>query len=209
MKNLVIVGAGGFGREICSVAKTAVGYGTAFTVKGFLDLKPDALAGTTGYPPVLGAPETYGIEPDDVFFVALGDLGLRRKNVELIAARGGRFLTLVHPSVSIGMNVRIGEGCYIAHNAVLTADAEIGNNVCIFHGTVIGHDCRVGDCSHVSSLVFLGGGVRIGTGVTVHPGVRVAPFKRIGDGATLGIGSVVIANVRPGATVFGNPALPV
>lgn len=209
MKNLVIVGAGGFGREICSVAKTALGYGTEFTVKGFLDRKPDALGGKAGYPPVLGAPETYAIEPEDVFFVALGNLRLRRKNADLIASRGGTFLTLIHPSASLGTNVTIGAGCYIAHNAVLTADVTVGDNVCVFHGTVIGHDCRIGSCSHVSSLVFLGGGVQVGEGVTIHPGVRVASFKRIGDGATLGIGSVVLANVRERTTAFGNPALPV
>ena len=206
MKNLIIIGAGGFGREIASAAKTCVGYGVEFALKGFLDRNPAALDGFTGYPPLLGAPEAYEIRPDDVFFVALGDLALRRRNVDLVRSRGGRFQTLVHPTASLGQNVEIGEGSYIAHNAVLTADIKVGRNVCVFHGTVIGHDGRIGDCSHVSSLVFLGGGVRLGEGVTLHPGVRVAPFKTIGDGVTVGVGSVVLSNVRPGMTVFGVPA---
>lgn len=206
MKRLIIIGAGGFGREIANAAQEAVGYGTEFVLKGFLDQKPDALDGFAGYPPLLGSPEAYAVQPDDVFFVAMGNLRLRRKNAELVAAKGGRFQTLIHRTASLGRNVVIGAGSYVAHNAVLTADIQVGRNVCVFHGTVIGHDGRIGDCSHVSSLVFLGGGVRLGAGVTLHPGVRVAPFKTIGDGATVGIGSVVLTNVRAGATVFGVPA---
>lgn len=206
MKRLIIIGAGGFGREIANAAQEAVGYGTEFVLKGFLDQKPDALDGFAGYPSLLGSPEAYAVQPDDVFFVAMGNLRLRRKNAELVAAKGGRFQTLIHRTASLGRNVVIGAGSYVAHNAVLTADIQVGRNVCVFHGTVIGHDGRIGDCSHVSSLVFLGGGVRLGAGVTLHPGVRVAPFKTIGDGATVGIGSVVLTNVRAGATVFGVPA---
>ena len=206
MKHLIIIGAGGFGREIASAAKACLGYGTDFTLKGFLDRDPSALDAFTGYPPLLGAPEGYQIQPDDVFFIALGNLTLRRRNVDLITSKGGRFQTLIHPTASLGQNVEIGEGCYIAHNTVLTADIKVGRNVCVFHGTVIGHDGRIGDCSHVSSLVFLGGGVRLGEGVTLHPGVRVAPFKTIGAGATVGIGSVVLSNIRPNTTVFGVPA---
>ena len=209
LKQLIIVGAGGFGREIASASKDCVGFGATFALKGFLDRNAAALAGFAGYPPLLGAPESYQPQPDDVFFVAMGNLALRRKNVELLAAKGGRFLTLVHRTASLGQNVTVGEGSYIAHNAVLTADVSVGRNACVFHGSVIGHDCRLGDFSHVSSLVFFGGGVQLGAGATVHPGARVAPFRSIGAGATVGIGSVVLTNVRAGATVFGTPALDV
>ena len=56
MRHLVIIGAGGFGREVYGVAREAVGYGTDFDVKGYLDAKADALAGFEGYPPVIGDP---------------------------------------------------------------------------------------------------------------------------------------------------------
>jgi len=206
MKELLIVGAGGFGREIANAVPDTLGFGSDFTLKGFLDRNAAALDGFAGYPPVLGTPETYEIGPDDVFFVAMGDPVQRRRNVELLAARGGRFQTLLHRTASLGRNVTIGAGSYVAHNAVLTADVTVGRNVCVFHGSVIGHDCRIGDCSHISSLVFLGGGVEVGSDVTVHPGARVVPSTRLGDGSTVGVGSVVLSNVRPGTTVFGIPA---
>ena len=57
MKHLLIVGAGGFGREMFGAAREAVGYGTEFDIKGFLDARADALAGFQGYPPVVATPE--------------------------------------------------------------------------------------------------------------------------------------------------------
>ena len=45
MKHLVIVGAGGFGREMFGAAREAIGFGNEFDIKGFLDAKPTALDG--------------------------------------------------------------------------------------------------------------------------------------------------------------------
>lgn len=208
MKHLVIIGAGGFGRELCLAARHSLGYGTEFDIKGFLDLNVSALDGFEGYPAVLGTPDGYEIEEDDVFISALGNVQLRRRNVELVGGRGGKFISLIHSSASVGENVSIGAGCYIAHNAVLTADVVIEDHVCVFHGTVVGHDCRIEAFSHVSSQVFLGGGVWIGEGVVIQPGTKVSPKKKIHDGAEIGIGSVVLSNVKAGAKVFGVPAIP-
>ena len=62
------------------------------------------------------------------------------------------------------------------------------------------------DWSTLSGKCALNGHVQCGKMVYMGCGVLVAPSKRIGDGATVGIGSVVISNVKAGTTVFGNPA---
>ena len=124
MKNLVIIGAGGFGREMFAAACEAVGYGETFIVKGFLDGNPAALDRFSGYPKIIGAPETYQIESDDVFITALGSIAARRRCVAMIEERGGRFIPVIHRSASIGPNVSVGDGSFVAHNAVLTADVD-------------------------------------------------------------------------------------
>ena len=209
MKHLIIIGAGGFGRELCAVAKDAVGYGTAFDVKGFLDGRPDALAGFAGYPPVIGAPESYEPGPDDVFISALGDIATRRRCVAMIESKGGAFVSVVHKSAWLGPNVTIGAGTFVSNNVVLTADISVGRHACIFQNVSIGHDAVLGDYSHVYAQCALGGGVRIGEGAAVYPGARIVPRRTIGDNAVVGIGSVVLLNVPAGVTVFGNPAAPV
>ena len=209
MKNLVIIGAGGFGRELCSAAREAVGFGERFRIKGFLDANPSALGRFNDYPPVIGAPDDYTPQPDDVFITALGNIAARRRCAALIKGRGGKFISIIHRSAWLGQNTVIGLGSFIAHNVVLTTDITVGCHVDIFHGTEIGHDSYVGDFAHVYSLCSVGGGVKIGKGAVLYPGARIVPGRTIGDGAVVGIGSVVLLNVKPGATVFGNPAAPV
>lgn len=209
MKHLLIVGAGGFGREMFGAAREAVGYGTEFDIAGFLDARPDALAGFVGYPPVVGTPEGREIGPDDVFITALGDIAARRRCAEIIERRGGKFISIVHRTASLGPGVRVGEGSFIAHNVVLTADVSVGRHACVFHNTSIGHDTTLGDFSHVYAQCAIGGVVRIGEGAAVYPGARIVPRRTVGEGAVVGIGSVVVLNVPAHTTVFGNPAAPV
>ena len=206
MKSLLIIGAGGFGREMFGAAREAVDFGERFRIKGFLDANPAALDGFSGYPPVIGAPETYVPAPDDVFITALGCIASRRRCVGMIEARGGEFIPVVHRSASLGPNVTVGAGSFIAHNVVLTADVKVGRHACVFHGSVIGHDTVIGDFSHLYSLVSIGGGVRVGEGASVFPGAKVVPRVSIGDHATVGIGSTVIRDVDQDITVFGSPA---
>jgi sugar O-acyltransferase (sialic acid O-acetyltransferase NeuD family) len=206
MKNLLIIGAGGFGREMYAAALEAVGYGSEFTVKGFLDGRIDALEGFSGYPPVIGRPEDYPIQENDVFITALGSIAARRRCAAMIENRGGVFIPVIHRTASLGLNVKVGDGAFIAHNVVLTADIDVGRHACVFHGSVIGHDARLKDFSHVYSLVSIGGGVEIGEGASVFPGARIVPRRKIGSGATVGIGSVAVRDVDPGVTVFGVPA---
>lgn len=206
MKHLIIIGAGGYGRETFGLARGSVGFGEVFDVKGYLDARLDALEGFSGYPPVIGAPETYEPEPDDVFITALGEIQSRRRCVKLVENRGGTFISLVHKTATLGQNVVIGKGTLVAPNAFLSADVRIGRHAAVFHGTSIGHDAVLGDFSHVYAQCSIGGAVRIGEGASVYPGAVVVPRRTIGENAVIGAGSTVFLNVRSGASVIGNPA---
>lgn len=208
MKHLVIVGAGGFGREMYGAALEAVGFGTEFDVKGFLDERAGALEGFKGYPPVIGAPSSYVVEPDDVFVTALGSIASRRKCVELLESKGAKFIAIVHRTATVGPNVAIGEGSFIAPHVSLTADISIGRHVSVFHSSSVGHDSRLLDFSHVYAQCSVGGSVVVGEGVSIYPGSVVAPRRRIGANAVVGAGSTVFIDVDPGVTVLGNPASP-
>ena len=107
MKELVIIGAGGFGRELFSAAREAVGFGEQFRVKGYLDANPAALDRFAGYPPILGSPEDYTPGPDDVFITALGNIASRKRCVGMIEGRGGAFISVIHRSASLGQNVTV------------------------------------------------------------------------------------------------------
>lgn len=206
MNKLLIIGARGFGREVYNLfldCKASLG---DVECKGFLDDKADALDGYAGYPPIISSVEDYDVKPEDLFICALGDVNYKKLYADKIIAKGGRFITLIHPSVAIGSNTTIGSGCIILNNTFISCDVNIGDFVTVMHSVVIGHDSSVGSCSHIGVMAFMGGFSSVGSNATLHPGVRLLPHKCIGDNAIAGAGSVIINNVKPNTTVFGAPA---
>lgn len=207
MKNLIIIGARGFGREVYNLATECDGYGSDFSVKGFLDDKSDALNGYKGYPGILGAVESYEIQDNDIFICALGDPKWKKHYVQLIRDRGGEFITLVHPTAYIARNTQIGKGCIICRNAFVSCDIQIGDFVSIQPFSDLGHDAQVGDYCHLNTYSFLGGYAQLGELVTMHTGSKLLPHKKICSDVIVGAGSVVIKNIKEeGITVFGIPA---
>ena len=206
MKQLIIIGARGWGREVYALVKYSRGYQTEFEIKGFLDDKSDALAGMAGYPPILDSVEDYEPQPNDVFCCALGDNYWRKHYADIIISKGGRFINLIHKSAYIGQNTRLGQGCIISHEVSISCDIEIGDFVNFQRLVDIGHDVKIGNFCSLGTKSFIGGGVCIGDETIVHTGAIVLPHINIGSNCTVGAGAVVIKKVKDGDTVIGNPA---
>ena len=71
---------------------------------------------------------------------------------------------------------------------------------------VIGHDSQIGDWTIMDCFTFTGGFASVGERVTIHTGAMILPHKVIGNNSVINAGSVVIRDVKEGATVMGNPA---
>ena len=206
MKELIIIGARGFGRETYVLATECLDFGVKFTIKGFLDDKFDALDSYSGYPPILGAVETYEIKPNDIFICARGDVRFKEKYAQIILEKGGDFISLVHPTAFISHNVIVGKGCIICRNALVSCDVKVDDFVTVQSNAVLGHDSKIGKWSILDSFTFLGGGTVLGKSVTVHTGAKIAPRLIIKDAVVVGMGSAVIRNVETELTVVGVPA---
>lgn len=206
MRDLYIVGAGGFGREVFGWLKDEASILGEWRFRGFLDDNPDALSGYD-YPEGVVAPIT-GFQPNErtALVCGIGAVEMKRRLCQPLIDAGGRFLTVVHPSVILGANVRLGPGVVLCPRVTLTGDIDVGAMVMINCHSSAGHDVRIGAWSTISGHCDLTGNTRLGESVFVGSGVSVIPGKTVGDGAVLGAGSVVIRSVAEGAKVFGNPA---
>ena len=201
MGDLVIIGASAMGREACVYAREV-----GMPVRGFLDSRPYVLSGFDGYPPVLCAPEAYIPKADELFVCAVGDCGQRHRYVDMIAARGGRFTSIVHPTAYVGFNSSIGEGSIVCPNATITTDVAVGRHVIVNVAATVSHDCRIGDYSTLCPGVNLAGRVSVEAGVFIGTGALLIPDRSVGASAVVGAGAVVIGNVPAGGRVAGNPA---
>lgn len=206
MKHLLIIGARGWGREIYNMLPECQGYGTEFEVKGFLDDKADALQGMEGYPQIIDSVEHYEPQVDDVFVCALGDAHWKKHYAELVIAKGGQFINLIHHSSPVGRNTKIGNGCIICENVGISCDIQIGDFVTFQSYAIVGHDAKVGCYSHLGVRTFMGGFSSIGDVTTLQTGSIVLPHVKIGNNSVVGAGSVVIKKVKDDTTVYGNPA---
>lgn len=206
MKELVIIGAGGFGRVVYSLAERCKNNGDRIIIKGFLDANPHALDNYNGYAPILGDVDEYTPSLNEVFVCAIGNKVHKKRCIEIILSKGGEFINLIDPTVYIGKNVLIGKGCIINQEVHIGQDVHIGSFVTFDGRANVSHDDVIGDFCHIGATAFVAGAVKIGNNVTIHPGAYIIPQKMIGDNAIIGVGSVVISNVKSNTTVFGNPA---
>ena len=206
MKQLVIIGAGGMGRTVYDIAREGVGYGVEYEIKGFLDDNPGALDGFVGYPPVIGAIDTYEVAEGDVFTWSIGNVRTKRACCEKILGKGGEFMTLVHKTARVGTNARIGKGSIVAANVSVGADAWIGDFVLVQAYSVVAHDVSVGDWARIDTHVVCVGGTVVGEEATVYTNSVVNHQVVVEKGATVAASSFVIRRVKSGTTVYGNPA---
>ncbi|WP_281234395.1 sialic acid O-acetyltransferase [Flavobacterium gelatinilyticum] len=206
MKNLIIIGARGFGREVYDLALQCAGFNIEYIIKGFLDDKSDALEGFENYPKIVGSVEDYEIQEDDIFVCALGTVKWKKYYAELILAKGGKFINLIHPSTNLNTNAITGKGLLVFMYSNISNDCVIEDFVTIQGYVGLGHDTKICKWSHLSSYSFTGGFVILEEEVTLNTRATVLPHVTVRKGATVGASSLVIKNVKENTTVFGVPA---
>lgn len=206
MKKLVIIGAGGMGKQLSYFAQICTGFNNEFVIKGFIDDNLHALDGYEGYPPILGTIKDYMPELDDVFVNSIGDVQFKKKCINDILTRGGEFINLIHPKASISNHTRLGVGNIIASRVGIGVESEIGDFNLIQDGAIIGHDVKIGSWCRIDCYVVLIAGVTLEDEVCIHTSAVINHNVTIGKGAMVGAQSFVFRNVKPGITVFGNPA---
>ncbi|MBC7906123.1 MAG: NeuD/PglB/VioB family sugar acetyltransferase [Rhodospirillaceae bacterium] len=202
---LLIVGAGGFGREVAAYAAEAHAAGLlAFPPTGFLD---DGAPDLHGCPlPVLGTIRDHQPRDGQRLILAIGDPAARARLAAQLSARGARFATLVHPRAYVAGNAVLGQGCIIAPFASVAPHAVLAEHVLVNTHAAIGHDCRLGEASTLSPHTVLNGWVRLDREVLLGSGAVVTPHAAIGARSRIAAAAVVYGDIGPDMLALGNPA---
>lgn len=205
--NLIIVAAGGFGREVYTWACQAVCAGSPWIIKGFLEDRPEVLGRFRYNVPILASIESYEPTGNDLFLCAVGEPFVKQRICALLEAKGARFATLIHPTAVIGHEVHIGSGSIIGPLTQLSCDIQIGKHVVFGTNSNTAHDTIIGDYGQVCGSCEINGSAVLEEGVFLGSHATVLPRARVGAWAKVGAGSVVLRRVKPRTTVFGNPAV--
>ena len=200
--DLIIWGAGGHGKVVLDVARSA----GAFEQIVFLDddrMKSGSLFCGC---PVGGGPGELHQFAGSAFIVAVGD---NRKRAQCFSRACGNGLSptaLVHLTAVIAPSASIGRGTVIMPGVIVNADAVIGEDCIINTGAIVEHDCRIGPHVHISPRVVLGGCVNVGPLAHIGIGAVVLPGATVGEESIVGAGAVVLREAPARCTMVGVPA---
>lgn len=205
MKDLIIVGAGGFGREVLQWTKHCNESGAKWNIKGFIDDNTQSLDPYECDYEIIDTIKSYVVNENEYFAIAIAIPNVKRKIIEILKEKGAKFASIIHPTAIIGEFCELGEGLIITPNAKVSPNVKIGNYVTLL-GSGIGHDAVIGDYCTITGNCSVNGHVKLEEGVFIGSNSCIAPGKKVGAWATVGMGSMVILNVKPYTKVMGNPA---
>ena len=206
MKKLIIVGAGGFGRELLQWCKDIQKNKKEWEILGFIDDNSNALDQYECDYKIIGTISEWIPTDDQVFALAIAEPKLKERIVETMENKGARFVSIIHPDARIGDFNKIGKGAVLYPNARVTVNVTIGDYVTVLDNTSIGHDANIGDYTTISASCGINGHVQIGKLSYFGCNASTIPGIKIGEECHIGVGSIVVNNLKAGMHVFGNPA---
>jgi sugar O-acyltransferase (sialic acid O-acetyltransferase NeuD family) len=204
MHDLIIIGAGGFAREIRQFIPQCFPAGTV-RLKGFLSHNPRDLEQFDIPQPILAAPETYVPEENDRFLLGIGDTEHRRRVTETLLERNAVFVSMIYPTAYIDQSAKLGTGCIIYPFATIMNEARLGNFVAMNIYSSAGHDTQIGQYCNLSPYATMNGFSVLDDDVFLGTHASVLAYNRVGRGSKVSANSVVTQNVGPSTLVFGVP----
>jgi len=208
MYNVVIVGAGGFGREVYLWTKDSFP-NDQYKIKGFLDDNPKILDNYNMDIGIIGDLDGYEIEKQDRFVFAIGDIDVKKRLVTRLKKKGAKFLTLIHPTAIVANTAKIGQGVIICPFVIVTDHAQLGDFVMMNIYSSCGHDVKVGNYCILSPYATLNGFVILEDEVFLGTHSTIIPYKKVGYKSKISANSVVMRGVPPNKIVFGVPGKPI
>lgn len=208
MKNIVVIGAGGFGREVVMLIEDINKVNNEWNIVGFVDDNLEIQGKKINGTEVVG--DIDWLSKQELFVInAIGHGNIRKEINERLKESNNIFATLIHPSVIKSSSVTIGEGSIICAGNIITTNVMIEKHVIINLSCTLGHDDVLHDYvtilpgSNISGFVSLNEGVTIGTGTKVIQNLTIGEYTMVGAGAT------VVKDLPGNCTAVGSPAKPI
>ena len=203
-RRILIVGAGGFGREVLQWAWDAWP-NDCDRIGGFLSADADMLDGCNCGIGIVGAPDDHRPAIGERFLLAIGVPYIRRRVAESLIARGAEFLTLVHPTAIVATSACIGAGSIVCPYSIVSDSARLGRFVAMNYYSSLGHDASAGEFAVLSPYATLGGHAHIEDDVFLGLHVSVGPGKTVGARSKVSANSCVLSTAPSDSLIFGVP----
>ncbi len=210
MKDIVIVGAGGFGREVKTIIDAINKKDKTYNFLGYYDDAMPKGKLINQYPIVGNLKELNAVTQETAVVLGIGNPKVKSKIIALLTNELLHFPTIIHPNVVISDDeVTIDNGTIICAGTIITCNIKIGKFVTLNLLCTVGHDAIIGDFSSFMPSVNISGEVHIEEQVYVGTGASIINQLTIGKGTTVGAGAVVSKSLPANCTAVGIPAKPI
>lgn len=209
MKDIVIYGAGGFGREVACLVKNINASSPQFSLLGFIDDNKESWGLKNEYGKILGGLDFLNSFSSEVGVVlAIGSPASVKKIVERITNPKVFYPNLISPDVLFADadNYSLGKGNIIQRQCTFSCNVHLGDFNALNSGTGLGHDVKIGSFNSFMPIVRISGGVTIGDGNFFGVSSVVLQHIKIGSNVRLSAGSVLMTKPKDGFLYMGNPA---
>lgn len=204
-KNIIIVGSGGFAKEIYSYLRHDIvrrKNSEKIRIKGFLDICEESFLAAKIPETYLGHEDTFTPEENDYFLVAIGEVDTRGKIIKKFETNKYKFYTYIHSSAFISETSIIDEGVIICPNCMVNANAHINKHCILNIYSSIAHDCELGSYSILSPYCTLNGNVKAGDNLFMGTNSAVLLGRKIGSNCTVSAGCIVTKDMEDGKSAF-------
>lgn len=208
MKDIVIYGAGGYGREIACLIHRLNSIKPEWNLLGFID-DGEPVGKHTEYGQVLGNIDYLQkyTSPLSVC-IAIGTPRIVQRLSSAIHNPYIEFPNLIDPTVEFldSENVRIGKGNIICAKSVISCNVEIGDFNLFNISVGIGHDVTIGSFNVLMPNVNISGGVTIGDTNLFGVKSTVLQFLTVESNVKIGANSLLMKKAKNDGLYFGTPA---
>ena len=208
MKDIVIYGAGGYGREIACLIHRLNSIKPQWNLLGFID-DGEPVGKQTEYGQVLGNIDYLQkfTSPLSVC-IAIGTPRIMQKLSSLIRNPNIDFPNLIDPTVEFldSKNVVIGKGNIICAKCVISCNVEIRDFNLFNIGVGLGHDVKIGSYNVLMPNVNISGGVTIGNTNLFGVKSTVLQYLTVESNVKIGANSLLMKKAKNDGLYFGTPA---
>lgn len=206
MENILIIGAGGFGREVeWLINRINNSNNNQWNLIGYVDDNIQKGTAITKLKVVYNTDELLKLEEKTNVVIAIGNAKVRKLIYNKIKENKNlSFPNLVDPSAIIG-EVDMGIGNIICAGTIATVNIKINNFNIINLDCTIGHDDVLTDFITVYPSVNISGNTTINEVVEIGTGTQIIQGKNICSNVIIGAGAVVVKDIEEEGTYIGIP----
>ncbi len=207
---MIIIGAGGFAREVAWLVEDINREKACWNLVGFIDEDPDKHGLILNELPVLGSfNELKGSARKAAAICAVANPLSKYKLVSLGKEAGLEYVNLIHPDVRISQYIKMGRGNIICAGSILTVNICLGDHIILNLDCTVGHDTVIGSYCTILPSVNLSGGLALGEGCLIGTNSAIIEGVSVGEWSIIGAGAVLTKDIPAHCTAVGAPAKPI